>query len=75
MFVLLFSYQKQCDFLVDNVIKKHIFLFYEILQKTSKMESDLEDSKQNSQKTKQNKIPFQLKKVKNEYLIFNTGNI
>lgn len=49
MFVLLFSYQKRCDFLEDNVIKKHIFLLYEILQKTSKMESDLEDSKQNSQ--------------------------
>lgn len=64
MFVLLFSYQKQCDFLADNVIKKHIFLFYEILQKTSKMESDLEDSKQNSQKNKTKQNTFSIKEGK-----------
>ncbi len=73
---MLFSYQKRCDFLEDNVIKKHIFLLYEILQKTSEMESDLEDSKQNSQqKQLKSKIDtFQLKKVQNEdreYLIRN----
>ncbi len=67
MFVLLFSYQKRCDFLEDNVIKKHIFLLYEILQKTSEMESDLRTQNKITTKTIKIKIDtFQLKKVQNE---------
>ncbi len=70
LFVLMCCCQKRCDFLEDNVIKKTYFLLYEILQKTSKMESDREDfwgihNKNNKNKNRHFSIKYLLKGIFN----------